>query len=141
MKKIFLLAASLLLTHVFAADAQRISIDASDPLTIAIRHSMQQRSSRLVYFYNPGVVGLKNNGDVEIRDYSKVTKIAARQAAEKLVDAENADRRQLVAAIARHYKRPEATDEIRALFTRRWADEMKSGWWVQEAQGDWVQKP
>ena len=123
----------------FAADA--IRYDINDPMTVVIKHSMQQRMSRLVKFYEPGVIGLANNGDVAISDASRLGKIATRQIVEKLIDAENSDRQAYIAAIAHANHRKEAMAEVRAGMRNRWAAEMKSGWMVQDDQGNWTKRP
>jgi hypothetical protein len=140
-KRLCTLAAALMIScGAFAADA--IRYEANDPMTVVIKHSMQQRMSRLVKFYEPGVIGLANNGDVAISDASRLGKIATRQIVEKLIDAENSDRQAFIAAIAKANRRGnEAMAEVRAGMRHRWAAEMKSGWMLQDDQGNWAKKP
>lgn len=141
-KPLALIAALLLSTAVFAgADISKVKLDANDPMSVVIKHSMQQRVSRLVKFYEPGVIGLANNGDVAISAPERLGKIATRQIVEKLLDAENSDRLALIAAIAKHADRNDAIPEIRAAMTKRWAAEMKSGWMIQDEKGVWNKKP
>lgn len=141
-KPLALIAALLLSTAAFAgADISDVKLDVNDPMSVVIKHSMQQRVSRLVKFYEPGVIGLANNGDVAIAAPERLGKIATRQIVEKLLDAENSDRLALIAALAKHANRNDAIPEIRAAMTKRWAAEMKSGWMIQDEKGNWVKKP
>lgn len=136
------LAAALMIScGALAADAIRYEIN--NPMTVVIKHSMQQRMSRLVKFYEPGVIGLGNNGDVAISDPTRLGKIATRQIVEKLLDAENSDRQAYIAAIAQANGRKDAAGvaEVRAGLRQRWAAETKSGWMVQDDQGNWTKKP
>lgn len=142
MKRLRSLAAALLFScSAFAADA--IRYDINDPMTVVIHHSMKQRESRLVRFYEPGVIGLANNGDLAISDASRLGKLATRQIVEKLLDAENSDRMAYIAAIAHANKRKDdaSVAEIRAGMRKRWEAEMKSGWMIQDDKGNWTKKP
>ena len=142
MKKTLVLAAGLLLSLGALAneDITGINIDIANPMTIVIKHAKQQRFSRLVRFYEPGIVGQLKNGDLAVRDGSRLT-LVQRQTAEKLIDADNSDRQALIASVAQAYKREDAIPAIRAALAKRWADEMKSGWWLQDEQGNWIKKP
>ena len=44
--------------------AVQFRTDIANPLTVAIHHSMEQRASRLVKFYEPGAIGLAKDGKV-----------------------------------------------------------------------------
>lgn len=143
MKRLFALAAALLFSCGAALAADAIRYDINDPMTVVIKHSMLQRTSRLVKFYEPGVIGLAKNGDLAIADASRLGKIATRQIVEKLIDADNSDRQAYIAAIARANGRKDDAGiaEVRAGLRQRWAAEMKSGWMVQDDKGNWAKKP
>lgn len=140
MRKIIPLLA-LLLSLSAGATESPVNLDIANPMTVTIHHSMQQRVSRLVRFYEPGVIGLLNNGNLGIRDASRLQKIATRQIVEKLIDADNSDRQALIAAVAVAHNGRDKVDQFRGLMTRKWAQELKSGWWYQDEQGNWIQKP
>ncbi|HMX16324.1 MAG TPA: DUF1318 domain-containing protein [Rhodocyclaceae bacterium] len=139
--KLVTLLAALALSLPAAAETTAPNLDIANPLTVTIRHSMQQRLSRLVKFLDPGVIGQLKNGDLGVRDNSRLGKLATRQIVEKLIDAENSDRQALIAAIAYAHNRKDAVDEFRRLMAAKWAKEMQSGWWFQDEQGNWIQKP
>lgn len=123
------------------ADTGKVNLDIANPMTVTIHHSMQQRVSRLVKFYEPGVIGMLKNGNLGVRDESRLGKIATRQIVEKLIDADNSDRQALIASVAKAHDRLDAIDEFRKLMTKKWAKEMKPGWWYQDEEGNWIQKP
>lgn len=102
---------------------------------------MTQRQSRLERFYQVGVIGLGKDGMLQVRDSSRLT-LTQRQIAEKLVDHENHDRESLIIAIAEAHEGKQARrEEVHAALLKRWQSELKSGWWLQDAQGRWYQKP
>jgi hypothetical protein len=141
MKKFLLLAVIATTCGLCAAQTlDGIKLDLATPATVAIRHSMAQRSSRLSRFYEAGVIGVNRRGLLEIRDASNL-RLAQRQIAEKLLDAENHDRDTLVLAIAETYKRMSDLPAVRDGWARRWEAEMKSGWWIQDERGNWMKKP
>lgn len=123
-----------------ASAAEPINLDINTPPTVIVKHAMVQRTSRLERFYNAGIIGLKSDGNIAVRDASNL-KLVQRQIAEKLVDAENEDRKWLTVAIADSNHQPQAKDEVRAQLVKRWRDEMKSGWYIQDDQGNWGKKP
>jgi len=142
MKRLCSLAVALTIScGAFAADA--IRYDINDPMTVVIHHSMKQRESRLVKFYEPRVIGLAKDGNLAIADSSQLGKIATRQIVEKLIDAENSDRMAYIAAVASANKRKDEAGvaAVRAGMRQRWAAEMKSGWMLQDDNGNWAPKP
>jgi hypothetical protein len=137
----WLISALLLATTPLASSAAApFKAQIANPMTVAIRHSMEQRHSRLVKFYEPGAIGLASDGMVAVvGDISKI-KIGTRQIIEKLVDAENDDRRQFLAAVALANQRGNDLSETRAAWLALWRKEMQPGWWLQDDQGQWQRK-
>lgn len=123
----------------YAADAD-INLDIQTPPTAITRHAMAQRHSRLVRFYESGEIGLAADGLLYIRP-DVTMNVAKRQIAEKLLDAENAERKTLVFVIADGNGRRDAQAEVWTKMRERWYSQFKSGWWVRNAQGVWSQKP
>jgi hypothetical protein len=117
-----------------------INLDIGTPPVVITRHAMTQRHSRLVRFYESGEIGLGSDGLVYLRDAAKMT-LVKRQIAEKLIDAENAERKTLVFVIAEGNGHREAQPEVWKLMQERWLKQFKSGWWLRDAQGGWAQKP
>jgi len=125
-----------------AAVAEPINIDISTPVTVVIKHSMTQRISRLVRFYDAGLLGLDKNGMIAKHDTGKNLTRVQQQNAEKLIDQENNDREAMVHAIAYSHEGQQArVPEIRAALLKRYREQFKSGWWMQDDAGNWFQKP
>lgn len=113
-------------------------LEVNTPAVNAIKASMQQRHAQLANYYDSGAVGLTMNGMVALRDPGAVP-LAARQAVNALVAAENQDREALYAEIANANAHPEWQAEIRNTFAQRWIQRAQRGWWVMSNNG-WVQK-
>lgn len=120
---------------------EKINLDIGTPPVIVVKHSLAQRFSRLVRFYDAGVIGVDTKGMVQIRDYSKLSNLTLRQSAEKLVDQENPDRMSLIYAIAEAHGGKEQIPVVQELMIKRYRDQVKPGWWIQDEKGNWIQKP
>lgn len=125
-----------------AKDAAKsaINLDIGTPPVIVVKHSLAQRTSRLVRFYEAGEIGLGQDGLIYLRDGSKMS-LPKRQIAEKLIDTENPERRALIQALADSNGRRDAEPEIWELMRARWHQQWKSGWWLRDAEGKWSRKP
>ena len=118
-----------------------INLDIGTPPVIVVKHALAQRHSRLIRFYEAGVMGIDKDGMVKIRDYSKLGNHTLRITAEKTVDQENPDRMSLIYAIAEAHGGKAAIPAVRELQVKRWKEQVKSGWWLQDDNGNWYQKP
>ena len=117
-----------------------INLDIGTPPVVVVKHSLAQRTSRLVRFYESGEIGLGEDGLIYLRDGSKMS-LAKRQIAEKLIDVENPERQALIQALADSNGRRDAEPEVWQLMRARWHQQWKSGWWLRDAAGKWSQKP
>ncbi len=91
-------------------------------------------------FYEAGEIGLGQDGFIYLRDSAKMS-LAKHQIAEKLIDAENQERKALIQALADSNGRRDAEPEVWELMRERWYKQWKSGWWLRDAEGKWSQKP
>ncbi|WP_374682265.1 DUF1318 domain-containing protein [Accumulibacter sp.] len=135
-----LLLAFLSLPLSAAPPSDEINLDIGTPPVIIVKHSLAQRSSRLVYFYDPGIIGLGYDGMIKMRDDSRLN-LPQRQIAGKLIDQENPDRNSLIYAIAEGHGGQQFEPAVRAAQIKRWKAQFHSGWWIEDAQGNWSQKP
>lgn len=146
MKQLVLLLLACLALPVFAAEPDKdaakppINLDIGAPTVIIVKHSLTQRTSRLVRFYEAGEIGLGQDGFIYLRDDSKMS-LGKRQIAEKLIDAENPERKALIQALADSNHRRDAEPEIWEMMRERWHKQWKSGWWLRDAEGKWSRKP
>lgn len=140
MKYTLILLAFLAIPATAAPTSSEINLDIGTPPVMVAKHTLAQRSSRLIRFYEAGVIGLGNDGMIKIHDGSRLT-LTQRQIAEKLIDQENPERNSLIYAIAEAHGGKEAQPAVRAAQIKRWKDQFHSGWWMEDAQGNWYKKP
>jgi hypothetical protein len=138
-----LLSTCLPLPAAAVPTADQINLDIGTPPVIAVRHSLAQRQSRLTRFYEAGIMGLDINGMVKVRDQERLSQqhLSVQQAAGKTIDQENPDRNSLIYAIAEAHGGKEAVPVVREMMAKRWREQFKSGWWLQDEKGVWHQKP
>ena len=140
MKYTLILLAFLAIPATAAPTSSEINLDIGTPPVMVAKHTLAQRSSRLIRFYEAGVIGLGDDGMIKIHDGSRLT-LTQRQIAEKLIDQENPERNSLIYAIAEAHGGTEAQPAVRAAQIQRWKDQFHSGWWMEDAQGNWYKKP
>ena len=114
-------------------------IEVNTPAIASLKQSMQQRHGQLAAHFVSGAVGLTRDGLVAMRDANAVP-LAARQAVNSQIAAENQDRIALYREIARANGHPEWEAEIRSTFGQRWIELAKPGWWYQTSSGSWARK-
>lgn len=140
-----LAAAALIASPTYAATPtpDKINLDIGTPPVIAVKHALAQRQSRLIRFYEAGIMGLDINGMVKVRDQERLSRqnLAVQQAAGKTIDQENPDRNSLIYAIAEAHGGKEAVPVVREMMAKRWREQFKSGWWMEDEKGNWFQKP
>jgi len=140
MKYTLILLAFLAIPATAAPTSSEINLDIGTPPVMVAKHTLAQRSSRLIRFYEAGVIGLGDDGMIKIHDGSRLT-LTQRQIAEKLIDQENPERNSLIYAIAEAHGGKEAQPAVRAAQIKRWKEQFHSGWWMEDAQGNWYKKP
>ncbi len=144
MKKLLFILACLTLTLQAprAAEPARepINLDIGTPPVVVVKHALAQRTSRLVRFYEAGEIGLGVDGFIYLREGVKMN-LMKQQIAEKLIDAENQERKALIQALADSNGRRNEEAAVWELQRARWNQQWKSGWWLRDAQGKWSRKP
>ena len=105
-----------------------------------LKEQIGQRHRELLPFYQQGQVGITRDGFLEVRGTSGLG-LPQVAALKRLVDADNAARRQLYEEVAKALNlKPEQVSQIRKIFANRWRDKAHAGWAVQGDDGQWVQK-
>jgi len=120
-----------------AGAAQDINV--STPEIRAIRESMKDRSGQLFPYLDSGNVGIGLDGLLKVRTTEGLG-LKPRADVQRLVDAENQDRRRLYLEIARANGFPEKADEVQAIFADSWRDKAAGGWYLEQGGGGWRQK-
>ncbi|MDP2824157.1 MAG: DUF1318 domain-containing protein, partial [Sulfuritalea sp.] len=135
MKRFALLLACLALPVAAAESAKdaaktAINLDIGTPPIAITKHSIAQRYSRLVRFYEAGEIGLGQDGLIYLREDAKISP-EKRRIGEKLIDLENTERKTLIFTIADGNGRRDAQPEVWDLMRSRWNRQWKSGWWLR----------
>ena len=115
------------------------NLEVDTPAISALKNAMQGRHGPLAAHYASGAVGVARDGTIQLRDANAVP-LAQRQQVSNLVAAENSDRAALYREIARANGHPEWEAQVRSTFGQRWIDKAQSGWFVQNAAGQWARK-
>jgi uncharacterized protein YdbL (DUF1318 family) len=120
--------------------AEPANLDVQTPAIQAIEARMRDRfQSTLKDLFASGAVGLTHNGDVAMHDASKVP-LAQRSQATQAIAAENSDRAELYKQIAVANGHPEWAQRMRESFAKQWISRARSGWYYQDASGNWQRK-
>lgn len=115
-------------------------INIRTPQIQAIQARMAERfQGQLQAHFDSGALGFTRNGLVEVRDASQVG-LRDRAAINQAVADDNRDRNAVYREIAQANGHPEWEDQIRQTFARQWIEQARSGWYYQDAGGNWVQK-
>jgi uncharacterized protein YdbL (DUF1318 family) len=123
----------------YAAEPQA-NLDIQTPQIQAIEARMRDRyRSVMKGLLESGAVGFTHNGDIAIRDASKIP-LAQRGQANQAVAAENADRAELYRQIAVANGHPEWAQRMRESFAKQWISRARTGWYYQDASGNWQRK-
>lgn len=128
------------LSLVSAVHAQEADINVSNPAIRAIKDSIKARSEAIKPFMDRGSIGIAADGLLAIRNTDGLN-LKERAETKQLVDAENRDRENLYAEIAKANNiSNESIPKIKAIFAKSWLDQTRSGWWIQDGQGNWKKK-
>ncbi|HJR74960.1 MAG TPA: DUF1318 domain-containing protein [Luteimonas sp.] len=122
----------------YAQSAPDITI--KTPAIQAIQSRMASRfDGSLRKHFDSGALGFGNNGEISVRDASKIA-LGERVAANQAVADQNRDAKAVYREIAVANNHPEWEGQIRSVFARQWAESARGGWWYQDAGGAWKQK-
>ncbi len=138
-ERVLLAAAGAVLDLLIPAAHAQADLNISSPVVKQLTASMEARHAQLKKYYDSGAVGLTRDGLIEVRDQNAIP-LPERNAARKLVADENADRANLYREIANANGHPEWEADIRKTFAERWIGRASGGWYVQDANGQWVKK-
>lgn len=106
----------------------------------ALKDQIAQRHAQLAAHYAAGQVGIDRDGFLQVRDPGGLG-LSEVAAVKRLVEADNAARRQLYAEVARALDlKPQQVSQIQEVFAREWRDKAQAGWWVQDDAGAWKKK-
>jgi uncharacterized protein YdbL (DUF1318 family) len=122
------------------AQAQGINVNIQTPTIRGLIASRKQRYTSLRPLLDKCILGETQNGLVELTSQPEVS-LQDKARAKQLRDQENRDRQQLYQEIAAANNLPaERLGDVAAIFANVNQREARSGWCVQEANGDWKKK-
>lgn len=128
------------LSFISEAHAQEADINVSNPAIRALKDSIRERSGAIKPFMDRGNIGIAQDGLLAIRGTDGLN-LKERAETKQLVDAENRDRENLYAEIAKANNiSRESIPRIKTIFAKSWIDQAQSGWWIQDGQGNWKKK-
>jgi uncharacterized protein len=105
-----------------------------------LREQIGQRHSELMPYYQHGEVGITRDGFLEVRGTSGLG-LPQLAALKRLVDADNAARRQLYEEVAKVLNlKPDQVSQVQKIFAKQWRDKAQTGWAVQTDDGQWGHK-
>jgi len=105
-----------------------------------LKDQIAQRHQELLPFYQQGQVGITRDGFLEVRGTSGLG-LPQVAALKRLVDADNAARRQLYDEVANALNlEPDQVPQVRKIFAKQWRDKAQTGWSVQSDDGQWGRK-
>jgi uncharacterized protein len=138
-QRVLLAAAGAVLNVIVPAANAQADLNIATPVVKQLTQAMEARHGQLKKYYDSGAVGLTRDGLIEVRDQNLLP-LPERNAVRKLVADENADRANLYREIANANGHPEWEADIRKTFAERWSERASSGWYVQNASGQWQRK-
>ncbi len=106
----------------------------------ALKEQIATRHQELRPYYQAGQVGINKDGFLEVRGTAG---LGLPQVANlrRLVDADNAARRQLYDEVAKALGlQPGQVSQVRRIFARQWRDKAQPGWSIQTDAGQWIKK-
>lgn len=105
-----------------------------------LKEQIGRRHRELLPFYQQGQAGITRDGFLEVRETSGLG-LPQVAALKRLVDADNAARRQLYEEVARALNlKPEQVPQVRKIFAKQWREKAQAGWAVQSDDGQWGRK-
>jgi uncharacterized protein YdbL (DUF1318 family) len=131
----------LALLGIAPAHAQsRPDITLETPQIQALKAQMAARfDSILRAHFDSGALGFTRDGLIVVRDAGRLG-LRDRVAVNEAVAADNRDRRAVYREVAVANGHPEWEGQIRDVFAEQWIARARSGWWYQDAGGNWRQK-
>ncbi len=106
----------------------------------ALKEQIARRHQELRPYYEAGQVGIDKDGFLAVRGTAGLS-LPQVANLKRLVDADNAARRQLYDEVARALNLQSGqVAEVRKIFAKQWRDKGQPGWWMQTDDGQWVRK-
>ena len=121
----------------FAGEAD---INVTTPEIRALKAPKKNRAESLKPYLDRENVGISNDGLLALRSNEGLN-LKEKAELTRLIDAENKDRNALYVEIAKANNfSSDKIPDVKKIFARSWINQAKSGWWVQNEEGQWNRK-
>ena len=105
-----------------------------------LKEQIGQRHRELLPYYQQGQAGITRDGVLEVRGTGGLG-LPQVAALKRLVEADNAARRQLYEEVAKALNlKPDQVPQVRKVFAKQWREKAQAGWAVQADDGQWGRK-
>lgn len=123
-----------------AEAAERLDINVSTSTIRGLKQSMKKRFPQLIEAYKQGFFGEGMDGLLHLRQKNQLP-LKKRAQLSMLVKAENNDRQALYEEIVRANRLGTgAVPKVASIFARTFREKAQKGWWIQNDEGNWMQK-
>ncbi len=122
------------------AQAQTININVTTPAIRRLIGTRKQRFRQLIPLFDAGALGENNQGLIDLRSLRQLS-LQDKARTKTLRQQENRDRQQLYQELGNANQIPAARiKDIASIFAEVNRKEARSGWWIQEQNGNWKKK-
>lgn len=122
------------------AQAQTININVTTPAIRRLIEARKQRFRQLIPLFHAGALGENNQGLIDLRSLQQLS-LQDKARAKTLRQHENRDRQQLYRELGNANQIPaDRIKDIASIFAEVNRKEARSGWWIQERNGNWKKK-
>lgn len=123
-----------------SAFAQEQETVVSNPKIRALKEAMKERFAELERFYDAGNIGEANDGFVQVREEGNLS-LKDRAQLRSTVKEENEDRKDLYAEVASALEiDSNQIIRVQKIFAESWIENARTGWWIQNEDGEWIRK-
>ncbi|MBM3284298.1 MAG: DUF1318 domain-containing protein, partial [Candidatus Aminicenantes bacterium] len=110
------------------------------PKIRALKQSLKDKEPLLKPFFDQGNIGEANDGIIQVRSEEGLS-LKDKAELRRLTKEVNGERETLYAEVAKALNIEESQiPRIRKIFARRWIENSPPGWWIQNDDGEWIQK-
>jgi uncharacterized protein YdbL (DUF1318 family) len=112
----------------------------SSPKIRALKESLREKEPLLLPFFDQGRIGEANDGFIQIRNEDNLS-LKDKADLRRLTKEVNSDRESLYAEVASALGiEANQIPRIQKIFAKRWIENSRAGWWIQNEDGEWVRK-
>lgn len=105
-----------------------------------LKQTIANNHQQLIPYYKSGNIGINKSGFLELRNNDGMN-IAATAKVRRLISEDNKTRQKLYEEVAASMNIPGSEiQKVTNIFREVWQKKAPSGWWIQDASGNWKKK-